>query len=60
MKTLKEIFEKHSLYIQPEIAKRIKDSFEEWLNQQKVTTGADDSPRMYDTWIDELVRRLKK
>lgn len=31
--------------------------FTEWLDQQKVTTGADDSPRMYDSWINELIRK---
>ena len=32
--TLKQIFEKHSLYIDPEIAKRIRESFGEWLRQR--------------------------
>jgi len=30
-----------------------------WLNSKKVTTGADDSPRLYDSWIQELINELE-
>lgn len=38
---------------------RILAIFKEWLNQQKITTGANDSPRMYDLWIDNLIALIE-
>jgi hypothetical protein len=30
-----------------------------WLNSKKVTTGADDSPRFYDTWLQRLIEEIE-
>jgi len=58
--TLKQIFEKHSLYIQPEIAERIKDSFAEWLTQVRqeyiLQLSKPDYPERV---IEKLLVRLK-
>ena len=68
MKTFDEILKKYeftdfeddegpivsSMFHKDDIVKAVK----EWLEEQKVTTGADDSPRIYDMWIDKLIQSL--
>jgi hypothetical protein len=36
----------------------IIDTVKKWLESKKVTTGADDSPRLYDSWLNNLITEL--
>ena len=68
MKTFDEILKKYeftdfeddegpiisSMFHKDDIKKAVKD----WLEEQKATTGADDSPRLYDMWLDKLIISL--
>jgi hypothetical protein len=65
--TLEQFFEKNSLYIGPEIMKRIKKSFREWLQKQKTVSDCDiectcpicETIEEENQFLDDLSERLK-
>jgi hypothetical protein len=58
--SLNEYFNRLPCNTKAWIIEAVKQAFKEWLAEQKVTTGADDSPRLYDSWIDDLIQIISQ
>jgi len=62
LKTLKQIFSEHSLYIDSTIEKRIIDAVKEWLQQKQVPIKTDaifQDEEIRQRFLEELLEELK-